>query len=218
MFLYCNIVRLNCDVQSRDCSFTGENNEAIDFVLHFVCFFWHKKCHRPKLNNYGRKRSISNLPVANTFAKGISGNEVVGWFGDSGNNPLGSFVYTGARPTFQNPNPWFLIDASTQISGNITATFANGIDGSNIVGYYTVNNKSNYGYLYDGTNYTTIDASGLTTGVAQTFANRRNINFKRHRKLRRWHLCKSRHTNCGFCFGASRWVWLNSWLGRGYDV
>ncbi len=114
--------------------------------------------------------------IGNTYAMGISGNEVVGWFGTGGTNPtfLGNFVYTGGCPTLQNPNPgWSILDVSTQVPG-VTATYANGINGSNIVGYYTTSGtsgSSNLGYLYDGTNYTTINAASVNPGAIQTFAN-----------------------------------------------
>jgi len=41
-----------------------------------------------------------------------------------------------------------------------TDTFAYGIDGSNIVGFYDDENGDSHGFIYDGQDYTTLDAPG----------------------------------------------------------
>src|ERR1700722_921744 len=44
-------------------------------------------------------------------------------------------------------------------------TYAYGIDGSNIVGFYTDNFGNNHGFLYNGSTYTTLNDPSATNGT-----------------------------------------------------
>ena len=83
---------------------------------------------------------------ADTVANGILGGAIVGTYWitsfDSVGTPHGFFYTNGNYTTLDAPNA----------SGG---TFANGIDGGNIVGYYT--DSATHGFLYNGASYTTLD-------------------------------------------------------------
>ena len=51
-----------------------------------------------------------------------------------------------------------------------TATYAYGIDGDNIVGYYKDSNYIAYGFKYDGSSYTALDVDIEGVTVSQTYA------------------------------------------------
>jgi len=80
----------------------------------------------------------------NTFAQGISGNNIVGYYEDSSGNYNG-FLYNGSTYTTLN-NPL-----------GVNGTFAIGIDGNNIVGEYVDGSGNANGFLYNGSSYTTLD-------------------------------------------------------------
>ncbi len=79
-----------------------------------------------------------------TCATGISGNIIVGHYFSGGDH---GFFYDGAN--------WMSLDYP-----GATATYPNGIDGSNIVGSYIDSGGISHGFIYDGANWTTIDYPG----------------------------------------------------------
>ena len=93
-----------------------------------------------------------------TYAQGISGNNIVGYYNNGINNPNHSFLYNNATKNWTN----------LDYPGS-TGTWATGIDGSRIVGNYAdASGKGRHGFLYDITNniWTTLDAPGsvITAG------------------------------------------------------
>jgi hypothetical protein len=92
-----------------------------------------------------------------TYATGISGTNIVGYYDDS--NGTHGYLYDGTNyTTFDVPGA--------------VETYANGICGTNIVGYYSDTNNVTHGFLYDGSNYTTLDMPGeqatYATGISGT--------------------------------------------------
>jgi hypothetical protein len=71
---------------------------------------------------------------------GIDGSNVTGFYNASG---MHGFIYNGTG--------WTTLDTP----GTQGGTYATGIDGGNIVGYYSDGSVS-HGFLYDGTNWTTL--------------------------------------------------------------
>jgi len=89
-----------------------------------------------------------------TFASGISGGNIVGWYVDMSGDTHG-FLYNGSTyATLDDPN-------------GVGSTYAQGISGNNIVGFYTDHTGKTHGFLYNGKTYTTLDAPG---GVGATYA------------------------------------------------
>jgi hypothetical protein len=95
-----------------------------------------------------------------TWVNGISGTNIVGYYGDR-NGRIYGFLYNGAA--------WTTLDDPLAASG----TYAYGISGSNIVGYYLGSGDLYHGFLYNGKTYTTLDdpmgvggtvASGISGG------------------------------------------------------
>jgi len=87
----------------------------------------------------------NSVPKYGTFVEGISGSNVVGFYGNSNNTRCG-FVYNGSTyTTLDDPNGVNGTDESGCISG------------SNVVGSYTDSNNISHGFLYNGSTYTTID-------------------------------------------------------------
>jgi hypothetical protein len=95
------------------------------------------------------------VAVNGTYAMGISGNNIVGYYSDA-NHVTHGFMYDG-RNYKTLDDPW----------GNY-GTQANGIDGANIVGGYHQKLRGwggsyttvTHGFLYDGTSYKTLDPPG----------------------------------------------------------
>src|SRR5689334_16004116 len=93
------------------------------------------------------------LATGGTFAQGISGSNVVGYYQD-GTGDHG-FLYDGTS--------YITLDDPQAFVGN---TFTTGISGSNVVGYY--NDKTGtHGFLYDGTSYTPLNYPQATSTIAQ---------------------------------------------------
>jgi len=89
-----------------------------------------------------------------TFASGVDGNKIVGWYVDA-NGYTHGFLYNGSTyTTLDDPN-------------GVGFTFAQGISGDNIVGYYTDHSGKTHGFLYNGSKYTTLDDPN---GVGATYA------------------------------------------------
>lgn len=99
------------------------------------------------------------LGAAGTYAHGIDGNNIVGYY-DTGatGTPADAhgFLYnvtTDSYTTVDNPSATW-------------GDYAYGISGNNIVGYWRPDPNTGYGYLYDGTSYTTVvDPLGLYAGA-----------------------------------------------------
>jgi hypothetical protein len=97
----------------------------------------------------GSTYSALNDPNANavgTLAFGISGSNIVGYFGDNTGNH--GFLYNGSTyTTLDDPNA-------------TAGTLAQGIDGSNIVGFYT-DNTGVHGFIYTNELATVPEPSSL---------------------------------------------------------
>ena len=127
-----------------------------------------------------------------TFAEGISGGNIVGYYNDSTGSH--GFLYDGSTytteqyPSYRNGDAFgisgnnivgdyedqsykahgFLCNGSTwaTIDDPLGAmgTQAKGISGSNIVGYYIDSSLNSHGFLYNGLTYTTLDDPLATNG------------------------------------------------------
>lgn len=126
-----------------------------------------------------------------TYAYGISGNNIVGYYEYNGGSYNG-FLYNGVGYTpvavpgalqtraygisgsdivgfYQNNNSsvlyGFLYNGSSYTTLAIPGasdTFATGVSGGNVVGYY-YENGNYYGFLYNGSSYTTLTVNGGST-------------------------------------------------------
>ncbi|MGA2052459.1 MAG: immunoglobulin domain-containing protein [Opitutales bacterium] len=113
-----------------------------------------------------------------TYATGISGGNIVGWYEDNGGD-FDGFIYhiaTDSYTILNDPN------ATSYLPDSRPPTIATGIDGDNIVGYYEqefligedVADSSKYGFLYNITTqtYTTFyDPNGNYLGTTNTYPN-----------------------------------------------
>ncbi len=81
-------------------------------------------------------------------AQGISGNNIVGYYCDSSKSTYRGFFYNGTA--------WTTLNAP-----GASETYANNIDGSNIVGTY-YNTSGQQGFFYNGSTWTTIDVPGAS--------------------------------------------------------
>ena len=86
-----------------------------------------------------------------TFARGISGGNIVGSFDDS----------AGAHGFLYNGTSYTSLDDPLGTQG----TFAYGISGGNIVGYFNDSAGTFHGFLYNGSTYTTLDDPLGTQGT-----------------------------------------------------
>ena len=83
--------------------------------------------------------SVLTLPLT------TSGGSIVGSYSDSAGHGTHGFLYAnGNYTTLDDPN-------------GFGATSAIGIDGTNIVGYYTDSSEKTHGFLYNGAKFTTLD-------------------------------------------------------------
>ena len=90
----------------------------------------------------------SAAPYGNTMAYGISGNNVVGVYGDVSQICHG-FIYNGSTyTTLDDP-----LETGTSAG---SGTYAYGISGNEVVGFY-YNGGNEYAYLYNGSTYTTLN-------------------------------------------------------------
>jgi len=115
---------------------------------------------------YGIDWSTLDVPGAgvngtpDTYAAGISGTTVVGYYRATENSQiqLHGFIYDAG------PDPQHGTYTNTSLDGPPGSVLSNGfpypfgISGSRIVGSYADSSGSPYGYLYDGSNYTTLIA------------------------------------------------------------
>ena len=89
----------------------------------------------------GTKQIINYPGATNTYATGIDGGKVVGFYSDSSGNSHG-FIYDGTN--------WTPINKA-----GVTNLEISGIDGSNLIGTYDDSDGS-HAFLYDGSTWTTI--------------------------------------------------------------
>jgi hypothetical protein len=87
------------------------------------------------------------LPLA------VSGNNVVGYYGDQQSPGPHGFLYDGSSYTTLDP------------PGATDGTFATGVSGNIVVGYYT-DASGAHGFRYNGSSFTTLDVPG----AVETFA------------------------------------------------
>ena len=89
-----------------------------------------------------------------TYASGVSGGSVVGWYTDVKGDVHGFLYNGGTYTTLDDPD-------------GVGSTYAQGIDGDNIVGWYIDTNGYTHGFIYNGKTYTTLDDPN---GVGSTYA------------------------------------------------
>ncbi|HKW30982.1 MAG TPA: PEP-CTERM sorting domain-containing protein [Verrucomicrobiae bacterium] len=123
-----------------------------------------------------------------TYAYGVSGNDIVGYYHSASGSTDQGFLYDGSTYTtlsvpgavnteaygisgndvvgfYSTTSPFhqgFLYDGSSYTTLNVPGalnTDANGISGNNIVGDYTISGNQ-YGFLYNGITYTTLSVPG----------------------------------------------------------
>jgi hypothetical protein len=101
------------------------------------------------------------LAVGGTFAQGISGTNIVGYYVDSSDNAHG-FLYNGST--------WTILD--DPLAGSSGGTFPAGISGANIVGYYEDSGRtpsSVHGFLFSGGAWITVDEPQPASGWQITY-------------------------------------------------
>jgi hypothetical protein len=93
----------------------------------------------------------------------VSGSTIVGQFTDAGANPHGFYL---------NGSTWTQLDAplaqSNPSNGGFNGTHATSISGSTIAGWYGDSVGRAHGFLFDGTNWTTVDAPLAMKGTFPT--------------------------------------------------
>jgi hypothetical protein len=101
------------------------------------------------------KAAYGVYSIGGTYAQGISGANVVGWYIDTNGSAHGFLYNDGAYTTLDDPKAV----GNYTLSGlfNSGGTYATGISGTNIVGYYTDTNGVTHGFLFNGSTYTTLD-------------------------------------------------------------
>jgi len=98
------------------------------------------------------------LGTEGTYATGISGTDIVGYYVDSSGNDHGFLCSGTTYTTLDYPS-------GSGAMYDVTATYAAGISGSNIVGAYATLNGVTHGYSYDGTNYTALNDPYATDNI-----------------------------------------------------
>jgi hypothetical protein len=101
----------------------------------------------------GSSFTTIDVPTAtSTDIRGISGSNIVGDYSNGSNH---GFIYNGSTFT--------TLDDPVAVS-NSGSTYAAGVDGTNVVGYFTYPGKT-YGFLYNGSNYTTLSDPNAIFGT-----------------------------------------------------
>jgi hypothetical protein len=109
------------------------------------------------LYNGSTYSTLGNLPntTGTTIPFGIDGNQIVGTYIAPDGNAEG-YVYNGTTYTIiQDPMAAYITSGTN--SNQQSGTEVSGISGNNIVGLYTDGSGLMHGFLYNGTNYVTID-------------------------------------------------------------
>jgi hypothetical protein len=109
-----------------------------------------------------------------TFATGISGSNIVGYYYDS-SGTLGFLNSGSAYTELQVPYP----------QANPGATYAQGVSGSNVVGYYYKSSVGStgmvstkiHGFLYNGSSYTTLDHPSADFTQAEGISGRNVVGY-----------------------------------------
>jgi hypothetical protein len=96
-----------------------------------------------------------------TFAQGVSGNTIVGYYQDS-KGKINGFSYNGSTYTaLDHP-----------LANDQQGTQAYGVSGNSIVGYYeqkTSTQSGFHGFIYNGSTYTTVDDPAAGVGGTRLF-------------------------------------------------
>lgn len=104
------------------------------------------------------------LGVNGSFATGISGSNVVGYYIDANGTDHG-FLFNGSGfTTLDAP-----LATGTDANG-FSGTSANGISGSEVVGTFAGSDGNDHGFLFDGTTYTALDEPLATGSDAYGFS------------------------------------------------
>ena len=99
--------------------------------------------------------TLSVPGYGDTYAEGISGNNIVGFFGSESSTR--GFLYNGSSYT--------TLTVPSTLNSTLT-TWANGVDGNNIVGYYQNTSGRYESFLYNGTSYSSL----MVPGSLDTYA------------------------------------------------
>jgi hypothetical protein len=125
-----------------------------------------------------------------TYARGISGNRIVGTYWDryspNDKNGIYGFVYDGV--SYKTLDPF-----------GSRSTQACGISGSNIVGHYVAGGVT-YGYLYDGVSYSTLSFPESTETRASGVDGNNIVGYYRDASLGYYH---------GFLYDGSSYTTLD---------
>jgi hypothetical protein len=141
----------------------------------------------------GANWNVINMPGAVTTAlSGIEGNNLVGSSWDSSGVSKG-FLYDRTP----GKESWTIIEKPGVVNG----TYIWGIDGSNVVGQYN-DEFGQHGFLYDGTNWVTLDAFGSdeTTAIGIDGMNIVGLYEDVYRP----------HHDHGFLYDGTNWVALDA--------
>ena len=147
-----------------------------------------------------------------TYAYGISGNNIVGWYGNSSGWQVG-FLYNGSSyTTLTDP-----LSIESTIHGPVpNGNYAYGISGNNTVGLYywnaAVNGVNGYsGFLYNGSTYTTLSDPLSVSTSAQGIDGNNIVGY----------YTDSSSKNYGFLYNGSTYTTLSDPLGTktyGYGI
>ena len=102
------------------------------------------------------------LQMDGTYALGVSGSTVVGYWNDRFSQPHG-FTYSGGN--------YSTLDDPLGAKG----TAASGVSGNSIVGYYIDSSTAYHGFSYDGASYTTLNDPFGVAGTAALGVNGNTI-------------------------------------------
>ena len=132
------------------------------------------------------------LGVGGTIAMGVSGSNIVGYYGPAGGGYQG-FLYNGSTyTTIADP------------LAAVNRTQAIGISGNNIVGLYNDPLGHEHGFLYNGSTYTTLDAPLGVNGTNAFGLSGNNIVG--------YYFATSGNPN-GFLYNGSTYITLDDSLG-----
>ena len=145
-----------------------------------------------------------------TYAYGISGNNIVGWYANSSGWQLG-FLYNGSTyTTLTDP-----LSVQSTMHGPVpNGNYAYGISGNNTVGLYywnaPVNGVNGYsGFLYNGSTYTTLSDPLSISTSAQGIDGNNIVGYYQD----------SSFNNYGFLYNGSTYTTVDDPLGvKGTEV
>jgi hypothetical protein len=97
------------------------------------------------LYNSGTYTTVDVPGATGTYIRGISGNNLVGYYDTPTHGARGFFYDGSSYTTLSDP------------LGAPDGTIAYGVDGNTVVGYYTDPSGVDHGFIYSGGTYTTLD-------------------------------------------------------------